>query len=224
MTSTMTYAAFDAPAPSAARPNWIQRLFRESAYSLTALPIGVLTFSLVVAGLSAGIGLLIVWVGIPILVGTLLVSRGLAALERTRLRNLLARSAPTPEYVSAGPDASPVRRVLTPLRDPQAWLDTAWGIAGFVTSLVAFVVTVTWWAIAGSGLTYWFWERWLPEDGDNKTLAELIGWDASAEIWLNLGIGAFALLTLPLVVRAVTSLHAGTAEAMLSGRADRSID
>ena len=93
-----------------------------------------------------------------------------------------------------------------------------------MTALVAFVVTVTWWAIAAGGLTYWFWQQWLPEDdADSETLAELIGWDAGTEIWLNLGIGAVALLTLPLVVRAVTAIHAGTGEAMLSGRANRSV-
>jgi hypothetical protein len=39
------------------------------------------------------------------------------------------------------PDAGPVRRLLTPLRDPQSWLDALWGVAGFVTGIVAFAVT-----------------------------------------------------------------------------------
>ena len=56
-----------------------------------------------------------------------------------------------------------MRRLLTPLRDPQSWIDAAWGVVAFVTGLIAFVVTVTWWAIAPAALTYWFWEQWLPD-------------------------------------------------------------
>ena len=176
------------------------------------------------AGLSAGLGLVVVWVGVPILIGTLFAARAFAHLERIRLRSMLGREAPTPEYVVARDEAGPIRRLLTPLRDPQSWIDAAWGVVAFVTSLVAFVVTVTWWAMAAGGLTYWFWQQWLPEDdADSKTLAELIGWDAGTEVWLYLGIGAVALLTLPLVIRAVTAMHAGTSEAMLSGRASRSV-
>ena len=40
---------------------------------------------------------------------------------------MLGREAPTPEYVVARDEAGPVRRLLTPLRDPQAWIDAAWG-------------------------------------------------------------------------------------------------
>ena len=42
------------------RPGLVQRLLRDSAYCLTALPIGILTFVIAVTGLSAGAGLLIV--------------------------------------------------------------------------------------------------------------------------------------------------------------------
>jgi hypothetical protein len=216
--NTTSSSVLDAPA----RPsrNFVERLFRDTAYSLTAFPIGVLTFTLVVTGLSLGVSLAIVWVGVPILVGTLLVSRGVAHLERIRLRTLQGRTSPTPEYVTSGPDASWVRKLLTPMRDPQSWVDTAWGVAGFVTGTIAFVVTVTWWAVAAGGLTYWFWQQWIPEDGDNETLASLIGLGdgRNTEIWLQLGIGVVALLLLPLVVRAVTLFHAGLADAMLSGQ------
>jgi len=201
-------------------PNFVERLFRDAAYSLTALPLGIITFTFVVTGLSLGVSLAIVWVGIPILVGTLLVSRAFAHLERIRLRSLQGREAPTPEYVTAEADASWLRKLLTPLRDPQSWVDAAWGVAGFVTGLIAFVFTVAWFAAAASGLTYWFWQRWIPEDGDNETLASLIGLGdgRQTEIWLQLAIGVVALVLLPFVVRAVTALHAGLANAMLSGQ------
>jgi hypothetical protein len=208
-----------APRPEVVRPTLAQRLLRDSAYTLTALPIGVLTFALMVTGLSAGAGLVIVWLGLPVLVGTVLVARGFAQLERLRLRSLQGREAPAPSYLKSEADSSPLRRLLTPLRDLQSWLDTLWGIVGFVTGLIAFLVTAIWWSAAAGGLSYWFWQRWIPQDGDT-TLAELIGFGEGRdpEIWLNLGLGGFALLTLPLMVRAVAALHGGTAHAMLNGR------
>jgi hypothetical protein len=218
MNESTRYPGVDVP--SRRNRTLLDRLFLDTAYSLTALPIGVLTFTVVVTGLSVGVSLLVVWVGVPILVGTLFASRAFAHLERIRLRTLQDRAAPTPEYAVAPDGAGSVRRLLTPLRDPQSWIDAVWGVVGFVTGIIAFVFTVTWWAMALGGLSYWFWERWLPEDGDNDdTLAELIGLDgANADIWLNLGIGVAALLLLPLVVRVVSQLHAGLAEAMLSGQ------
>ena len=168
MSQSIAYTDIDLPARG--KPRLLDRLWRDTAYSLTALPIGIVTFTLVVTGLSAGVSLAIVWVGIPILVGTMLASRGIAAFERIRLRHLELRAAPSPEYVVRDAEWGPIRRFLTPLRDPQSWLDTAWGISGFVTGLFAFVVTVTWWATAAGGLTYWFWQHWIPEDGDNETL------------------------------------------------------
>jgi hypothetical protein len=201
-------------------PSLAQRLLRDSGYSLTALPIGILSFTIVVTGLAMGAGLFVVWVGLPVLVGTLLLARSLAHLERLRLRSLQDRELSVPTYRSAEPGSSVMRRLFTPLRDPQSWLDGLWGFVSLFTGLIAFVVTIAWWSAAAGGLTYWFWERWIPE-GDGTTLAELIGLGEgrSAETWLNLGIGVVALLALPMVVRAVAVLHAGTADAILNGRA-----
>jgi hypothetical protein len=201
------------------RPNPAERLVRDSAYAVSALPIGILTFTIVVTGLAAGAGLFVVWLGLPVLVGTVLLSRVFANLERLRLRSLQGRAAPLPTYLRAERSDSVLRRLLTPLRDPQSWFDTLWGLVGFVTGLVAFVVTVAWWSAAAGGLTYWFWERWLPEN--DTTLAELIGLGEgrTPEIWLYLVLGAIALVTLPLVVRGAAALHAGTASVMLDGRA-----
>jgi putative sensor protein len=206
--------------PTTVRTNLAQRLLRDSAYSLSALPIGILTFTFVVTGLAAGAGLFVVWVGLPVLVGTVLLARAFANLERLRLRSMQEREVPPPSYLSAGPGSSALRRLLSPLRDPQSWLDAVWGVVGFVTGVVACVVTIAWWSAALGGPSYWFWERWIP-DGDGTTLAELIGLGEGRdpEIWLNLVGGGFALLTLPLVVRAVAVLHAGTADALLNGRA-----
>jgi signal transduction histidine kinase len=134
---------------------------------------------------------------------------------------MLGRDAATPEYLS---DTSTYwRRTLTPLRDPQSWLDVVWSITGIVTGSVAFGLALAWWAGAAGGLTYWFWERWVPVDStDSTTLASLIGLGEgrTPEIWLNLGIGVFCLVTLPVVVRFAATLHGSLATVLLSSRAE----
>ena len=64
------------------RPYTEQRTYRVLLYLLLGLPLGILYFTIVVTGLSLGIGLIVTLLGIPVLVITLLVVRGLAELER----------------------------------------------------------------------------------------------------------------------------------------------
>ena len=92
-----------------------------------------------------------------------------------------------------------------------------------MTGSFAFGLALAWWAGAAGGLTYWFWQRWLPIDSDDATtLAALIGLGdgRTPEIWLNLAIGVFALVTLPVVVRFAATLHGSLASVLLSSRAE----
>jgi len=219
MTMPMTTTP-DAQAIRPFEPTLMRRLVLDTAYCWSALPLAIIGFVVVVTGVALSAGLLVVWVGVAVLAGTMYAARGLAHLERVRLRNLQGRAAPSPVYRQAPADAGPVRRVLTPLRDPQSWLDALWGVAGFVTGIVAFVFAVTWWAGALGGLSYWFWQRWLPED--DVTLVELMGLGQGqrAESMLYLAFGVFLAATLPMAVRAVTVTHAGLANALLCSRAE----
>jgi signal transduction histidine kinase len=222
MTESLTMSTVPEPvhARTADRPGVLHRLGLDTAYSLSALPLAIVGFVVVVTGLALGAGLLVVWVGPIVLAGTMLAMRGLAHVERLRLRNLQRRPAPSPVYRTPRPDDGKVRRLLTPVRDAQSWLDSLWGVAGFVTGLLAFVVAVTWWAGAAGGLSYWFWQRYLPED--DVALVELmgIGHGQRDESLLYLAFGVIFTLTLPIALRTVSATHAGLASAVLCGRAE----
>jgi signal transduction histidine kinase len=224
MSETLHLPMTTTPEPQATRPaeppTLMRRLALDTGYGLSALPLAIVGFVVVITGVALSAGLLVIWVGLAVLAGTMYAARGLAHLERLRLRNMKLRSAPSPIYRVAAPDAGPVRRMLTPLRDPQSWLDSLWGVAGFVTGIVTFVFTVTWWAGALGGLSYWFWQQYLPND--DVTLVELmgIGQGQRAESFLYLVFGVGFLFTLPFVLRAVTATHAGLASALLCSRAE----
>ena len=98
-----------------------------------------------------------------------------------------------------------------------------WCLVGLVTATLAFALAVAWWAAAAGGLSYWLWQRWIPESSDGTTgLADLLGFDGGRhdEIVVNLVIGAIALVTLPLVMRFAAAVHGSLAHVLLSSRAE----
>jgi signal transduction histidine kinase len=224
MTPLMTETTLPAPAWSEpTRPRGVRRMFLETGYALSAFFLAVPAFVLVVVLLSVGLGLTVLVGGVLLLWVGVMVARGFARVERVRLRNMLGKRAETPAYLCPGSDDSFWRKALLPLRDSQSWLDVVWCIVGLITGTAAFALALAWWAAAAGGLTYWFWQRWIPYDrDDNTTLAELLGFGEGRhpEIVLNLVIGAFALLTLPLVTRFAASLHGSLAHVLLSSRAE----
>ena len=98
-----------------------------------------------------------------------------------------------------------------------------WCLVGLVTGTFAFALALAWWAAAAGGLTYWFWQRWIPTTRTTTPRSPSCSASAragTAEIVLNLVIGVVALLTLPLVVRFAAALHGSLAHVLLSSRAE----
>jgi signal transduction histidine kinase len=228
MTDTMSLPTIDPRPPAAAarpdppRPRGISRVLHDFAYSFSALFIALPAFVVVVTDLALGAGLAVLIGGVLMLWVAVMVARGFARFERIRLRGMLGKPAPTPAYLCPRAEDGFWRKALLPLRDPQSWLDVVWALVGLVTGTVAFSLVVAWSAAAVGGLTYWFWQRWIPEDSQTTTLAEQLGLGEGRqpEIVLDLVIGAFALLTLPLVTRLAASLHGSLAHVLLSSRAE----
>ncbi|HYF73555.1 MAG TPA: sensor domain-containing protein [Nocardioides sp.] len=218
LSMTTTY-----PLQAARQPRGVRRVLLESGYSISAFPIALVAFVVVVVDLALGIGLSVLIGGVLLVSVGVMVARGFARFERIRLRGMLGRDVATPAYLCARPGEGFWRRQLTPLRDPQSWLDVVWAVVGLVTGTIAFAVTLAWWAGAGAGLTYWFWQQFLPErqPGDHE-LAYYLGFgdgDAAAAL-VQLALGVIALLTLPWAVRLVTTVHASLATVLLSSRAE----
>lgn len=213
------------PSPSGTdrspRPRGVRRVLLETAYNLSAFPLALVAFVLVVTDLALGLGLSILVGGVLLLSVGVLVARGVARFERIRMRAMLGRDAASPAYLCPRAHDSFWRKALVPLRDPQSWLDVVWSVVGLFTAVVVFVVTLAWWVGAGVGLTYWFWHRFLPEE-DNEGLGQVLGLGDSttADSVVNLLVGVFFALTLPWMVRAMAAMHAGLAWLLVSARAD----
>jgi signal transduction histidine kinase len=222
---TTSTAELPVPAGTAAPERyhraWWRQLGIDTGYVLVGFPLSIVAFVVVVTGLAVGVGTLVVWVGLPLLVLTLLVARGLAAVERMRIPAVLQHAVPTPVYRQADPRASLVRRLVEPLRDPQCWLDVVHALLRMIVSIPAFVVLVTWWAGTLGGLSYAAWGWSLPDGPGDQDLPELLGLDPGfgTRVAFYAVVGVVLALTLPFVVRAAALLEAQFGRALLTLRA-----
>jgi hypothetical protein len=134
----------------------VKRLLAESTYLLTGFPIALASFNWLIVQLCLSASLLVVWIGVPLAILTLVVARAFAGVERVRIR-LLGHDMPPASYpaIDAG-----WRSWLGTLRDPQNWLDVVHGILLLPLATFTWSVAVVWWAGAFIGLTFGFWQMW----------------------------------------------------------------
>ncbi|WP_324276681.1 sensor histidine kinase [Blastococcus brunescens] len=221
-TDTAVLPSLGTPPPSPRRRDPLRQLGVDTGYALTGFPVAIASFVVVVTGLALGAGLLVVWVGVAVLAATLLAARGFATIERAWLPAVLGHPVPAPAYRS--PEGGLLRKLMTPVRDPQTWLDALHGLVRFPVAIASFVVTVTFWSVALGGITYAAWDWALPDastDPDTMDLLELLGVQSSAgsRIALYTGIGLVVAVLLPFVVRGFALLQASLGRVMLTSRA-----
>lgn len=133
------------------RPTFWQRFFsvylkkdtyKNFLYLFLAFPFGVLYFIFMVGGITTGISLFIVWVGIPILAGTLAMSWLFSVLERILANELLdARIAPSRVILPAG--ASFWQKLKTYTSNSFLWRGLAFLFLKFPVGIGIFIVWVT---------------------------------------------------------------------------------
>ena len=186
---------------------------RELVFLLIAMPIAWVGFSVAVTLVSTGFGLLVLVVGVLCFTGTFYVARGFGWTER-RLLHWTGR----PEIRSPWPPIPATtsfwRGAFGPFIDGHYWLHVLHLlVVAPIVSLFTFVVTVVWVSIGLGGATYWFWERWLPLDGQNVWTIEYV-WEfvfgvpltadpRQAEAVFYLVLGLVFLVTLPLILPAI---------------------
>lgn len=198
----------------------LRQVGRDSAYLFWTFPITLASFVLLVTGVSLALGLAVVWVGIPVGAATLALAVRFERLERLRLA---ARGTVLEPITYAPVRGAGLRSQLEQLADPKRWAALLHGVLALVLSTLTWSLLVTWWATVLGGLTYWFWERWLPDAEANVTLVELLGWTRISEPVLYLVVGAAFALTLPGVLRWSTGLHVSLARWLLTGSSRRAL-
>ncbi len=114
---------------------------QSTLYLLLSFPLGLFYFIYLVCGISIGIGTLIIWIGVPITLLTVLGWRYLAAFERRMAMNWL--------HVDIRPMSYPRQIPLTRLHglresltDSMTWKSLAYLLIKFPLGILSFVLTV----------------------------------------------------------------------------------
>ena len=127
------------------------KTYKNLAYLALAAVLGQLYFVAFVTGASLGIGLLITLLGLPILVGTLAATTGVAGLEARLADRLVGVDIPEPAFIAKAsvrdglvlPGNGFLDSIVSLLTAPSTWLSVGLVAVKFVYSLVSLVVLPT---------------------------------------------------------------------------------
>lgn len=137
------------------------RSYANLLYLALAFPLGLAYFVFLVTGLSVGLGLAIVWIGLPILAAVFLGSFGLSLFERQLAIRLLGADVPPMSSVMP-PPAGFWARVKAFLANPATWKGMGYLAIKFPLGLGTFVLFVTLSSISLSFLLAPLYYGWLP--------------------------------------------------------------
>jgi signal transduction histidine kinase len=190
-------AATRSPMARALRAPFEARTWRETLYLLLNLPLGIVTFTVIVTGFATGLGMLITLVGIPIIVLTIYVSRWMGSVERARARAFLGIDVPRP-YRPDPPSDKWWRVPVARISDPATWLEGGYHLLMLPFGVLTFTVVVTAWSL-GVGLL--ISPLSAPDFGGVWVI------DTPFEYALLVLIGAAIILLTPWIVRGLATAN-----------------
>ncbi|MEU0675987.1 sensor domain-containing protein [Streptomyces sp. NPDC006172] len=206
--------------PSVLRAPVEARFWREFAFVLLSLPIGVVLFTYAMVTLSVGAGLLVTFLGVPVLAAGLVGCRGLGALERARARALLGVEVSAPEPLRPRGRGS-MAWMGAVLKSGASWRQMLYAVLHLPWAVFSFSVSVSFWTYGWALLTYplWFWvfplyggQGGLQLYGDGQHRIYL---DNPFEISVTALVGLLFTLVTPWIVRALTTVDQVMARGLL---------
>ncbi|MEU1202245.1 sensor domain-containing protein [Streptomyces sp. NPDC005813] len=197
--------------PTALRAPVEARSWRELGYVMLSLPLGIIMFTFAVTMVSLGAGLLVTFLGIPVLAAGLAGCRGFGALERARARGLLGAEVAEPEPLRMKKRGAGAWMGAM-LKSGTSWRHLLYTVIQFPWSVFSFVVAVAFWSYGWLMLTYplWFWlfpmyggQGGLQLYGDGTHSVYL---DNPFEIAVTAVVGLLFTMATPWIVRALTTV------------------
>ncbi|WP_037912268.1 sensor histidine kinase [Actinacidiphila yeochonensis] len=145
--------------PAVLRAPFAARTWRETGYVLLNLPMCLIGFVWTVVAFSLGAGLLVTFVGLPVLALALAGCRAVGYVERARARGLLRMEVDEPRPVHARKSGL-FARLGAQLGSGVNWRHALYCLLFFPWGIATFVVTLTFLAYGWGLLTYPLW-RWV---------------------------------------------------------------
>jgi signal transduction histidine kinase len=184
------------------------------AYLVVAGCLGICEFTVLVTGISLGVGLAVTLIGIPILVGCVYLWGWLADIERGTIGALTGNVIARPYRPL--PEGGWWERLRARLADPATWKDLVFLFLQFPFGLLSFIVAT---AVLGAGagclsLPLWYWA--IP-DGVDMGIAEV---DTLLEALPFAPLGAALLLVGIPALGALGRFYGAYAEVLLGSNED----
>ncbi|MFB7734614.1 sensor histidine kinase [Streptomyces sp. NPDC056112] len=195
--------------PAGLRAPFEARSWREFGYVLLNLPIGIMLFTYAVTMVSLGAGLLVTFFGVPVLAAALAGCRLFGVLERARARRLLGLEVAEPQPLRMK-EPGLLAWTGALLKSGTSWRALVYAILHFPWAVFSFSVSLVFWTLGWSLLTYplWFWvfPMWAGQGGiqlygDGRHGIYL---DNPFEITVTALVGLLFTLATPWIVRALT--------------------
>ncbi|MEV7089870.1 sensor domain-containing protein [Streptomyces sp. NPDC093085] len=189
------------------------RMWREFAYLVLSLPISVLLFGYAVAMTAAGAGLLVTFLGVPVLAAALAGCRGFGILERHRARALLGLDVAEPAP-ARGAKPGVFSWMGAVLKSGVSWRHLLYALLHFPWAVFAFVTSVTFWCVSWSFFLYPLW-RWVFVEisGDPRGISVYSDsrggafyLDTPFETAVTCAVGLLLVLVSPWLIRALTTM------------------
>ncbi len=194
---------------------------RELLYLLIAFPIATVGFAVTIALFSGGVGTIVtLFIGVIVVIAGLYVARGLGTLDLRLLRWTGRPAIVPPDWQDAEARSGFFGWVRAVLGNAHYWLYLLWAaVLDFAVSTFTWTIAITWTAVGLGGVSYWFWERFPPDDGAGhrvypaQLLLEHLGLPVGgADPQTVDGVAFFVLgliflATLPFMTRGLVTLH-----------------
>ena len=187
------------------------RTWSNLVYLLLAFPLGLLYFVLSVVGLSLGVSLIIVWVGLLVLLAYFLFARAMMGLERWLAIHWL--NVNVPKVVKSGGQAQTVLEQTKNLFfSARTWLGVLYLVGKFPLGVVSFVITVVSVSLPLAMLV----KPCLGQKVQIEVFGEFVIVDSFVEGIGLVILGVMLIFPMAYVVNAMAWLHAQWARLMLS--------
>ena len=192
------------------------RTWSETLHLLLDLPLGIAWFTIVVVGLSVGVGLVVLaLIGLVILVATVFTGRLIGIVERARAKVLLGIEVPPPQPSRWRAEQGHWPQMKAALGDVPGWKGLAYGLIMLPIGIMNFVVAVVMWSVAFAGVVYPTWGWAVPQNDWYDH--EVHGWLKAGFISGGFLVGVLALIVTPRIIRGLAAIDGSLIKGLLSG-------
>ncbi|MEO6125221.1 MAG: sensor domain-containing protein [Ilumatobacteraceae bacterium] len=200
-------------------PLWQMNTWTASLQLLLNLALGIAFFTATVTMLSVSAGLLVTLIGIPLLVATVAMGRGIGTFERARVLALFGERLPG--FTRPSAEGGFFKRSGRLIADEAGWRGLLYSVIALPWGILTFTLTVVAWSVSFGMATFPVTQFFVPETSQSGPFR--FGNDYVLHGWGRFGVGAGAfvvglllLMVAPRIIRGIARADVAIIRTLLS--------